>query len=185
MTVANATAPVAICQHCGPNDDPLQPAFRDDSLLAGLVPVVERQNERDHEERVVQTHASDAVPDAEGGLADKAWDAVRLHGPEDRSRSLRKNAGRTEELLVAERRHHGVLFPHGRIDRVPMQDISLNDLQLRIVESKLFRVAHEGRHGVAAFEGLRDQLTACSAGGADDQDLRGATGGHLARRART
>src|SRR5262249_4803666 len=64
----------SVGEHARPHDHPAHGALSDQPFLTRLVPEIERKNDRDHEERVIESHASGAVSDAKGRLAHEASD---------------------------------------------------------------------------------------------------------------
>src|SRR6266850_2019107 len=111
-TMPRPTPLVAVGQHPGSHDYPLHATPRDHLFLPRLVPEVQGQNHRNNKECVAQTHAPGTVSDAERGFADHAWDTVSLHGAQDVSRPVRKNASWIEIPLVAKGGQHRFLTAH-------------------------------------------------------------------------
>ncbi len=127
---------VAIGQHPGSHDHPLDATPRDHPFLPRLVPEVQGQNHWNDKERVVETHASGTVSDTEGRLADQAWDTVNPHGAQDVSSPIRKNASWIEIPLVAKGGQHRFLTAHSYLYGTLVEHITLNHRQLRMVDLK-------------------------------------------------
>src|SRR5207245_738646 len=117
----------AVCQRAGPDNDPAHAARRNQPLLPSLIPEVERKNNRNHEESVVDTHTPGTVPDAEGRLADEALNAVSLHRLQHVPRALRQDTTRPKESPVPERGDDRVLTAHRRFDRPVVEHIAPHD----------------------------------------------------------
>src|SRR5579864_7686288 len=101
---------------------------RQSSVLTGLVPEIERQNEWNYGEGITKTHPPDTVSQAESAHADQALNAMSLHRAQNISGALRQNSSWVEESFVAEGGNYHVLPAHRRLHRIPVEDISLNDL---------------------------------------------------------
>src|SRR5207302_2298522 len=157
-------------EHSRPNDHPLHVALRNPAFLPRLVPEVEGQDNRDDEEGVEKAQTSGTVSDAERGLANQSRDTLSFHCPQDISRPFGLNMSWIEEPLVAEGGNYSVLAAHRRFDGSIVEHITLNDLQLRMVELKLCWFPYQRGHHVAALQRLRHELPASAAGSSHNQD---------------
>src|SRR5438132_13290789 len=168
MTIPAPLLPVG--QRSRPNDHPLHIALRDQAFLPRLVPEVEWQDNRNDEERVEKAKTSGTVADAESGLANQARDTLSFHCPQDISSAFGLNMSWIEEPLVAEGGNYSVLVPHRGFDGGIVEHITLNNLQLRMIDLKLRWIPYQCGHHVAALQRLRHELPASSAGSSHDQD---------------
>lgn len=162
----------SVRQRARPHDDPVQSAFRDEPLLARLVPEVEREDDRDHEERVVQPEAPGGVPDTERRLAHEPRHVVSFHGPQQIARSLGQDPRGTQVAPMPERRQHGILALHGSVDGCVVQDVPRDDSKVRVLDGQILRVACECGDDKPALQRRRDERAARATGRSDDQDAR-------------
>ena len=166
--VAVPTALRSFRQHARPDDDPVYAACCNHLLLPRFVPKVEWKNNRNDEERVVETHASRRVSDTQRCLAHEAPNALIFHRAQDVVRSSRQNTRWLEESLVSERADDGLLTLHSRLDRRVVEHIPAHDAEARMHDFERQRVAGERRDDMTAFERLRDQLATGAAGRSHD-----------------
>src|SRR5262249_32010095 len=165
----------------GPDDDPVQAALRNELFLSRFVPEIEREDDGNHKEGVVQTHAPGAAPEPEGRFADEPSDTVPLHRSQHVPRAVGQNACRTKEPPVSESRQDRILVLHGGIERALVENIARDDPEPDVLHLKRLRITHERRHDMAAFQSLGDQLPPGAPRGPDNQHACECPAGWLAR----
>jgi hypothetical protein len=146
----------------GADDDPIEAAGPNRTLLAKFVPVVQRQDEGHDEQGVVDPEPAEAVADTEGGLAHQAPDPLLLHCVDDVLGARGKDLVGVEPPLVAESADDRVLISNRPLEGLRIENVADCDVKRLVADREPSRVSYKRGNVVAAFESLFDELPACA-----------------------